>query len=179
MNTPTESTTDNTVTVAQMAQAREERAFLQKQLLDTYHKPLVCFMLNIPGPVKVRPEYRPVFDAGLQKILTACKAHDIAVLEQKTRYPVTGYEFYAVLDAQPLIIKKELSVLEEETPIGRLYDIDVLTPDLQKISREELGLPPRKCLICNNDAHVCGRNRTHTVAQMIEAIFHLIQSDSK
>ena len=43
------------------------------------------------------------------------------------------------------------------------FDIDVLGPDSVPLSRSVLGLPPRSCLICGENAKVCARNRTHSM----------------
>ena len=46
--------------------------------------------------------------------------------------------------------------------LGRLLDIDVIAPDGGKISRTEIGLPARRCLLCGNPAPVCARSRAHS-----------------
>ena len=43
---------DYHVTLAEMLDARERRAFRQQELLARYQMPMVCFTMNIPGPVK-------------------------------------------------------------------------------------------------------------------------------
>ena len=37
----------------QILDAREARVQRQKELLAQYQKPLICFTMNIPGPVKL------------------------------------------------------------------------------------------------------------------------------
>ena len=39
-------------TLLQILDAREERVRHQRQLLEQYGKPLLCFTMNIPGPEK-------------------------------------------------------------------------------------------------------------------------------
>lgn len=41
-----------TVTIRDMMECREVRAFLQKQYIDEYAAPVISFCMNIPGPVK-------------------------------------------------------------------------------------------------------------------------------
>ena len=40
-------------------------------------------------------------------------------------------------------------------------DIDVLafTENMQPLTREKLGYPKRKCLLCTEEAKVCGRSK--------------------
>ena len=40
------------VTLTQMLDVRERRACHQRELLMQYQKPLLCFTMNIAGPVK-------------------------------------------------------------------------------------------------------------------------------
>lgn len=90
--------------------------------------------------------------------------------------------FYALscpegLDAASFI--KKLTVQIEEThPFGRLYDIDVYGMDGKGISRQELGLPVRKCLICDKDAKICGRSRSHSVEELQQKVYEIIQNVS-
>lgn len=53
---------------------------------------------------------------------------------------VTGPEAFYVLDAEPLTIKKLTTLVEDASPLGRLFDMDVLRPDGKKVDREELHL---------------------------------------
>ena len=52
------------VTLMEMLEAREKRALRQRQLLDDYGQTLVCFTMNIAGPVKSSPLIRRGFDLG-------------------------------------------------------------------------------------------------------------------
>ena len=51
-------------TLQQILDAREARAQKQQLLLRQYGKPLVCFTMNIPGPVKDSPLIREGFRLG-------------------------------------------------------------------------------------------------------------------
>ena len=48
-----------------------------------------------------------------------------------------------MLDADPLTIKKFTTDIEDATPLGRLFDMDVLRPDGVKVDRQELALDDR------------------------------------
>ena len=51
------------VTLAQMLEARERRAFHQKELLSKFRRPLLSFTMNIAGPVKNSELIRRGFDS--------------------------------------------------------------------------------------------------------------------
>ncbi len=51
--------------------------------------------------------------------------------------------------------------------------MDVLTIG-GKISREQVGLASRKCLLCDGDARICGRSRAHSVQVLQEETTRLL-----
>ena len=46
--------------------------------------------------------------------------------------------------------------------------------ELKSLHRGDLGLPPRRCFICQEEAKVCGRNRRHSLEAMQEKITEII-----
>ncbi len=159
---------EQTVSLIEMLDARERRAQRQQALLTQYHTTLVCFTMNIAGPVKISPLIRRGFARGrelLERQLTRCR---IAVLHQEVYREPTGCEAFYVLDAAPLEVKKLTTLVEDASPLGRLFDMDVLCPDGRKVDREELQLEGRRCLICGGPAKACSSRRIHTVAELQE-----------
>lgn len=155
------------VTLPRMLDARERRQAVQQQLLSSYNRPLISFTLNIVGPVKVFPLAVRTFEEGLRLIHTQCSAWRLPVMEEKRIEDITGYEAFLVMDADARKVKEILCRLEERTSLGRLFDLDVIQTDGTKVSREDFQMPPRKCLICSQDAFVCSRSRTHSVDELL------------
>lgn len=164
----------NDVSLLEMLNARELRCRLQQRLLLKYKKPLICLTLNIPGPVKVLPGVPDAYQTGCQRIEESLKIHLIPIVHLETIKEKTGYEAFYSVDALPEFIKEHMIALEDEDELGRLYDIDVLRLDGTKISREELGFPPRRCLLCDSPAHVCSRSRAHSVTELIGRITDIL-----
>lgn len=146
-------------TLLEILDAREARVKKQKDLLAQYDRPLLCFTMNIPGPEKLDRDVSIGFHLGCWFLDDALKGHKI--LHKERHIASTGCEAYYVVDMQPRQLKQIALDLEEIDPVGRLYDMDVLTLEGQKISREEMGYPPRKCLICDQDAMICSSTRAH------------------
>ena len=68
---------ETTVSLVQMLDARERRVQHQQELLARYHKPLICFTMNICGPVKDSPLIRRGFGRGRQPVsYTHLRAHE-------------------------------------------------------------------------------------------------------
>ncbi|MGN0295571.1 MAG: [citrate (pro-3S)-lyase] ligase [Lachnospiraceae bacterium] len=162
------------VTVPQMMEARDNRAARQKELIVKWNAPVICFMLNIPGSVKTSEDYLWAFREGKKKILGKLQRHGIRVLEKKAVYPVTGYEFYVAVDGTGRRLKRLMTDLEDANRLGRLFDIDVIDTDGRKISRSDYGMPARKCILCDQEAHVCSRSRNHTVEELLRYIADVI-----
>lgn len=139
----------------QILDARERRAQRQKQLLEKYQKPLLCFTMNIPGPVKYDRDTAIGFFVGNRLLCDALAGQ--TVLYAKEHREITGAESYYVVDMPPEELKALAIELEDIDPIGRLFDMDVLDTDGNKLSRA----CRRKCLICDQDAVACASRRTH------------------
>lgn len=154
------------VSLLEMLDARERRVHHQQELLAQYQKPLVCFTMNIAGPVKDSPLIRRGFVRGQQLLRQQFLRAKLTPLHTDAACSPTGCEAFYVLDADPLAIKKFTTDIEDATPLGRLFDMDVLRPNGIKVDREELHLEGRRCLICGGPAKACSSRRIHTVAEL-------------
>ena len=161
----------------QMLNAREQRAALQNRLLGSCRCPLVSFTLNIPGPVKVLPLVPQAFDAGISKIEDALADQGLPVVRREQVIQATGLEAMWAVETDAVRLKTLMAVIEDGGGLGRLFDIDVLDAGGKKLSREDLGLPPRKCLLCEQPAHACARSRTHTVMELTERIESILRKE--
>lgn len=166
---------EHEVTVAEMLDARDHRVEMQRSLINEYQHPVLCFMLNIPGPHKVGEDFERAFKYGVGSIKETLSERGMKTDAEKVEAFVTGYVYYLSVDAPAIDIKKAMCELEERDRIGRIFDIDVLRTDGSKVSREEFGMGPRKCLMCETEAHICARNRSHTVASMVDEIHKIIK----
>ena len=57
----------------------------------------------------------------------------------------------------PRELKKLCVLAEESFPDGRLLDLDVTAQGGGAVSRRDLGLPPRRCLLCGRPAECASR----------------------
>ncbi len=153
--------------------AREQRVQRQKELLGTFSVPLVCFTLNIPGPDKESPLIKKCFQLGCRLLKRQFSQWNILHFEQ--RCSAAGWEAFLCVDGPAEDIKRAAVHLEGKTAGGRVFDIDVLPPDGKKLDRSSLGIQRRKCLLCDNDAAVCGRSRTHSVNALYQKTVSLLE----
>lgn len=146
--------------------ARERRREIQRMLLEKKAASLVSFTLNIPGPVKVFPFAEWLFETGDRLIRHLVKTEEGKILYSLENLENTGIEGFYLLDLSAEKIKIRLSIAEENHPLGRLFDFDVLNSRGEKVSRQELGFPQRRCLICGGPAFACGRSRKHSAQEV-------------
>ena len=145
-----------------MLTAREQRAARQLALRQKYHRPQLSFGLNIPGPVKTTPALRQLFDQTCLSIRDRLTDLNVDILDSQTLYAPTGNEYLLAFDGDETVVKAAMTQLEENTPLGRLFDIDILTAAGEKLSRSE----PRRCLLCERQAQDCARSRRHSVDEL-------------
>lgn len=153
----------------EILEARERRAQRQKQLLEAFHRPLLCFTMNIPGPEKTGPLIEKGFQLGLRLLDAA-----LDPLHRELRCTAGGWEAFFVTDMAPQELKRLASEIEDRTAGGRVFDMDVLTSE-GKLGRGALGLPERGCLLCDKPAALCGRSRAHSVPELREETFRRIR----
>lgn len=164
------------VTLNVMLHARDSRAARQHQALECYRLPLISFSLVTPGAVKNSPVWQRVAEYARREIAAVCQQMEwVSVWEAHTD-ALSGPEWMAAVCAPAKALKRQLALLEQQHPLGRLWDIDVIDSDGRSLSRRELGLPARQCLICQQDAHVCARSRAHSLDLLLDEIARRIDS---
>ena len=168
---------NNQVSVEEMLEARDMRVAQQQALLRKYTKTLICFTMNIPGPVKVTPLVKQGFIAGCRAIQKSLADMHAAVLFQKFTHEKTGLEAFFVVDKKAREIKASMVKIENADNLGRLMDIDVLQGNGEKISREELGMSGRLCMVCSKPAQECARSRAHSLDVLTKHV-HKVLTES-
>ena len=142
------------ITLEQILLARDRRASRQAALLSRYGRPVISFTMNIAGPVKDSPLIRYAFRSGLRKL----EALPCAQLCREVIFEPTGPEALLVYETQDARLLKAFCIrLESEGEAGRLFDLDVLDANGEKLSRET----GRTCLVCGGPVNVCSRSRAH------------------
>ncbi len=161
------------IPLEQVLDSRTRRAERQRALLAEGTPCLVSFTLNIPGPIKQFPLARAAFSEGLALLRDT---FGTAVQTAETIDEPTGSEELLVVDADPADAKRKTAALEEEHPLGRLFDMDVLDGSGRSLSRTKLGLSQRTCLLCGNSAKVCGRSRAHSLPELQARIGSILEA---
>lgn len=154
------------VTLDELLRSRDERAVLQQSFLGEWPGAAVlCLTVQLPGPEKRNELSMIIARAAVEAIQEAFPE----VLASQLRDLETGYEGYFVVSMPALEAKRIACGIEDTHRLGRLMDIDVITAD-GPVSRADIGLPERKCLLCDKPARYCMRARSHSVSELLAAI---------
>ena len=159
------------VTLLEVLDARDRRAAAQRELLSAYALPVLSFTMNIPGPVKDSAPIRRAFDEGLRQLDHSLIEAGFETLSRQVTHAVTGHEFLCAVKADAAQLKTICTQIEDIGPMGRLFDMDVIAPDGQKLAREE----ERRCLVCGAVGRGCASRRLHSLEDLNAAVSRLLR----
>jgi holo-ACP synthase CitX len=147
---------------------RELRQKKQWELCDRYNSSVLSLTINMPGAKKDSDEAKFIFEKAVEEI----EKLPFKVHEQLSTCKDTGYEMLYALDVDSKELKTFTCKIEENHPLGRFMDIDVIDKDRQILSRDL----PRKCYICDENAKVCARSQKHTIEELLNHISETVDS---
>ena len=147
------------VSIPELLVSRDERQARQHVWLKRHPVPLVSFTVVAPGPIKDCEVTRRIFNHGVTALRALAAKQGWQIQEQAALVSASGL---ATIE------------LEHSHPLGRLWDIDVLTPEGEILSRRDYSLPPRRCLLCEQSAAVCARGKTHQLTDLLNRMEALL-----
>lgn len=156
-------------------ESRDNRCARQMELLKLYPAcTLICFTVQLPGPEKRNALSLEIARKGVE----ALRGEFAAPLFEEERDLETGFEAFLVVDGRPEEVKSRCCRIEDSHPLGRLMDIDVIERGEPPVplSRNRLGLPERKCLICGRPVRLCMREKSHSYAELLQKIAEMVDS---
>lgn len=166
---------NNEVTLQDMLDAREKRAWQQQEILSEYNMTLISFTLNIPGSIKYFSLAEKTFEEGKNLILNHLRRYNVNIKYSKDDRRKTGHEAFYAVECEASYIKRIMVEIENSCLLGRIFDIDVLSSKCEKISREDIGEEGRSCLMCGEFAHACSRSKTHSKEELIKKAVEIMQ----
>lgn len=165
------------ISLEQLLRSRDERYARQVALMERFPgRTLVCMTVVLPGPVKRDARSLKVAEAGVEAVqeMLCPEVHELYDLE-------TGYEGYFIVEGFLLDVKRACCHIEDTHPYGRLMDLDVLEPvgeGVAPVSRDRVGLEPRRCLLCDRPARECMRSHRHSYEELLRKIDEILGFDT-
>jgi len=161
------------MTLQQILDARDARVAAQSGLLRR-HPGAVLIVLTIVAPGRDKRTHESIVaaNAAVSEVRNTFTQH---ITEENLRDLPTGYEgFWVIEGLSAAEVKARATDIEDMHPLGRLMDLDVMTIPGSPISRADTGTPPRKCLLCDNDARVCMRSAVHSYTEILTHIRQMV-----
>ncbi len=175
----------NVVSSREILDSKERRVMRQRSMISDEDKSLISFTLNIAGHVKCNPIIEKCFIEGIRLIENQLKRRNIKIIKQMKWIERTGCEAMFAVDFEAIEVKHIMISIEEGSTLGRIFDIDVISKNGHIISRSELGISSRRCLVCDHPAKECIRSQRHElhdiegkINSIINEYFILQRADS-
>lgn len=162
------------VSMAAVLAAKECRAARQANWMAHYQHPVISLTLVTPGRNKDSVRYRNLMGVALQMCDQMLWEKRWKVLGRQVLWLPTGPEALWCVAHIAAELKDSCVLLEQTHPLGRLWDLDVICPQHGHISRRLQSRALRRCLICNEPAHVCSRSGAHPVEEVVSRVENII-----
>lgn len=79
-----------------------------------------------------------------------------------------------MVDMDATALKTITTAIEDENRLGRLYDMDVLDGNLNKLDRCLVGGKSRDCIVCGAPGRGCASRRLHSVSELQTAVNRIL-----
>ncbi|WP_331774275.1 citrate lyase holo-[acyl-carrier protein] synthase [Sulfurospirillum sp. 1612] len=155
----------------QILEAKEARARRQKEMIATYHLPLISISINIPGREKSSHDARVIFEAALHEI----KQQKFHIMTEINLNTPSGFEAIFCVHANAHELKNAMISIEETHLLGRFMDLDVMDEQGMILSRAAQLSAKRTCYLCDRPAIVCAREQTHSLAALLRHIHEKVE----
>jgi len=137
---------------------KEQRQTKQRELLEKFNSPILSLSINIPGAKKDSEDAKYIYEIALQQIANLQLKEYQKILTCKD----TGYEALFCFNIDAKELKTLTCKIEEDHPLGRFMDMDVIDTNRQILSRKN----PRKCYLCEENAKIYARAQRHTLEEL-------------
>lgn len=155
--------------LAQVLDFRDKKQSLRQRLQGRCGGAVVSLSVNMPGPEKRGLIPDAFFHEGVFVLTAALEEAGGAVTAEILLHEGGCAAVFAAGDLEAPRLKALCCAIEEGHPLGRLWDIDIWLGD-EQLGRQQLGLQPRPCLICGEEAKLCARRRSHSIPALRERI---------
>lgn len=148
--------------LARVLAAREQRWEKRLALVTDRKNCLVTMTLCLPVAYRTQVAYEVLFHDLCDYFLVIAAHNGILFSAEGFQTGEDGPACFLTTDRDAAQVKKICVEAEDSMPGGRILDIDVMDREGNPIGRSEIGLPPRKCFICEEPAAVCVSRKRHS-----------------
>ena len=181
----------------QLLAERERRWNKRLSLAGLYNCPVLSLTLNIPGPDKNLPGADAALWQLRADLCAAVQAAGGQMVDECRLSGPDGPGWVAAVRMDTIALKELAVAVEENHPLGRLADADVMDSQGQPVNREHLpgvaqngsagqldhapaqGREPRRCFLCSRPASLCRREGSHSIEELLVAVRGLLRLASE
>ncbi len=142
---------------------REKRLNIIAKKIKNTDNLLLTIKANICGNNKNIREANIVIEYFKNKVLKHFESISIEKIES-----FDGNFYLLELDEQEYLKVKKHLIEIESCELGRYVDLDLFKDGEKSISRRDLDIPARRCLVCGKDYNLCLREKSHSVEEVLE-----------
>ena len=146
----------------QRLEARDQRAYRQRKLIDLYDEHLIVLTLNLPGTTAMTKSIRELHTYAMTQLRQRLMPYQASISYIEVAEDAIGPIGIIVINQNVITLKAMTIEMEESDMYGRLFDIDVVNTKGEQISRKALNQEPRLCFLCEEEANDCRRQGRHT-----------------
>ncbi|MDW7668544.1 MAG: citrate lyase holo-[acyl-carrier protein] synthase [Bacillota bacterium] len=151
---------------------RENRYSTVLKLSKKNKAPVLTAKINYPGDNKNTHRIEKIFITLKNMIKDEFKKE---IIETKELQGYDGPSFLCSLKGEAETLKTKAVKIEEKKEVGRLFDVDIYVNGTP-VSRRDLELQTRKCIICGEDTYNCRINNLHSKEEVKEEMNRRIDS---
>lgn len=154
-------------------EAREQRWQMRKMLVEKRQSCLITLTLCIPAVFRTGEEFLPIFQRLCRSFCDILELRGQSFSIEGHLRGSDGPAFFISTKAEAGRIKEICVEAEEAIAGGRMLDIDVMDSGGIPVSRTDIGLPQRKCFICDKPAASCVSRRLHSPEEVNAQVMRL------
>ena len=150
--------------------ARERLYHIQQELLCKWPT-VVEIGLCLPGGYLAYP-WENLFAEACSSVKAKLLGIGEDIAEEVRIETAAGPQVFLQYE-ETVVASSEMIALEEHSPRGRLWDVDVITVE-GIVDRQVLGIRPRACLVCSEEAHFCRKMKRHELGEVMRAAWQIL-----
>ncbi len=161
--------------VSQSILAAREYRWQQRILLAREQKGiLVTVTLCVPTPYRTRADFQSMFRDQSGSVVRILDDSGLKPTVAGFLDGADGSACFILTQGRALDVKSACVSIEQTLPGGRMLDIDVLDEQGSPIGRQELGVPPRLCFVCDRAAVICVSRRQHAPEEVAAQVERMV-----
>ncbi|MEA4960753.1 citrate lyase holo-[acyl-carrier protein] synthase [Lutispora sp.] len=153
--------------------AREQRWEMRRSIVEKQQNCLITITLCVPLLYRTDEEFGILFLKLCNNFYKTLVFKGHQVCFENCIQGDDGPAVFISTETEAKEIKKICVEAEESIIGGRILDIDVMDRDGSPVGRGDIGLPPRKCFICENPAAICVSRRLHSANEISKCVMQL------